>query len=187
MTEAEKKKISKLMSYILRQHPEEFQIELTSQGWCQTEDLLKAIQSKKISISFEDMAEVVETNDKKRLAFNDDKTQIRASQGHSISIDLGYEPVTPPDVLYHGTATRFLDSIQEKGLKKGNRHHVHLSKDMETATKVGVRHGKLALLTVDAKAMHAKGFQFFCSENGVWLTDAVPVAFINELQSEENQ
>ena len=115
---------------------------------------------------------------KKRFAFNDDKTRIRANQGHSVEVTLGYASQIPPAVLYHGTATRFLDSIRAEGLKKGERHHVHLSSDMETAVKVGQRHGKPAILTIDATAMHSAGMAFYQSDNGVWLTDRVPTEFI---------
>lgn len=118
------------------------------------------------------------TNEKKRFAFSDDGTRIRASQGHSVEVSLGYAPQSPPARLYHGTATRFVESIRQEGLLKQERHHVHLSADVDTATKVGQRHGKPAILIVNAEAMSAQGHQFFLSENGVWLTDHVPVEFI---------
>jgi putative RNA 2'-phosphotransferase len=121
---------------------------------------------------------VVTQNDKQRFAFSPDGTRIRANQGHSIAVQLEYVPQEPPAVLFHGTATRFLGSIYEKGLLKQQRHHVHLSPDVETASKVGVRHGKLALLKIDAARMFADGYSFFCSENGVWLTEQVPPAYI---------
>ncbi len=124
------------------------------------------------------LEEVVANNNKKRFAFSEDGSRIRANQGHSIQIKLGYEAVEPPNFLYHGTATRFLESIEEGGLKKMKRHHVHLSQQKDTATSVGQRHGKVVVLVVKAKEMHEAGHEFFVSENGVWLTDNVPVAFI---------
>jgi putative RNA 2'-phosphotransferase len=128
--------------------------------------------------SGEELEFVVETNSKKRFAFSPDKRKIRASQGHSIDVDLGYEPRTPPEILYHGTATNHIGSILKSGLNKRKRTHVHLSPDKDTAIKVGQRHGKAVILEVAAGQMHAAGHLFFLSENEVWLTDAVPAAFL---------
>lgn len=122
---------------------------------------------------------MVESNDKKRFAFNEDKTLIRASQGQSITINLDYEPVMPPEFLYHGTPDKFIKPILEKGLRKMKRHHVHLSIDRETATKVGARRGKPVILRIRALEMHHESHQFFISTNGVWLTDNVPAKFID--------
>ena len=124
------------------------------------------------------MDEVVATNDKKRFSFSPDGQLIRANQGHSVEVDLGLVPVEPPELLYHGTMERFLDSIREKGLLRGNRHHVHLSADRETAARVGQRRGRPVVLVVEAGRMHREGIAFFRSENGVWLTDAVPANFL---------
>lgn len=126
----------------------------------------------------EELDYVVENNSKKQLAYSEDGLQIRASQGHSIKIDLGYEAVAPPEFLFHGTATRFLESIKETGLDKQNRHHVHLSSNQETANSVGKRYGKLALLIIKSKEIQEAGHEFFVSENQVWLTDNVPIEFI---------
>jgi putative RNA 2'-phosphotransferase len=120
----------------------------------------------------------VDTNSKKRFAFSEDFTKIRASQGHSVEVDLGYTPQKPPQVLYHGTTDLALGSILETGIEKRSRQHVHLSKDQETAIKVGQRHGKAIILEVLAEEMFEAGFQFFLSDNGVWLTAEVPVRFI---------
>jgi putative RNA 2'-phosphotransferase len=128
-------------------------------------------------ISVEILEEVVAENDKKRFAFNEDKTKIRANQGHSIAIELNYSPVEPPEFLFHGTAIKNMDSIKKSGIIKGNRHQVHLSLDKETATNIGKRHGKPVILVVQSKAMHEAGYQFFVSENGVWLTEFVPAEF----------
>jgi putative RNA 2'-phosphotransferase len=121
---------------------------------------------------------VVENNPKKRFEFNDNLQKIRASQGHSVNVNLGYKPQIPPDILYHGTASKFIDSIIKTGLEKRSRQHVHLSKDEETAVSVGQRHGKPIILKVLTKEMHQAGYEFFISANGVWLTDAVPVQFL---------
>jgi len=129
------------------------------------------------TITLDQLQYVVENNDKKRFTFNDDQTKIRANQGHSIDIQLNLEAQIPPETLYHGTATRFIDSIFEKGIIKGNRQHVHLSSDIETATKVGKRHGKLAILVVQSGKMHEAGFEFFLSKNKVWLTDHIPAEY----------
>ena len=117
-------------------------------------------------------------NTRKRFSFDDRGDLIRANQGHSVEVDLQLEEKQPPDVLYHGTVERFIPSIMEEGLKKGKRHHVHLSKDVETARKVGSRRGKPVILQVDARKMHGEGFKFFLSVNGVWLTEAVPAVFL---------
>jgi putative RNA 2'-phosphotransferase len=125
-----------------------------------------------------ELRHVVETSDKKRFALSEDGRQIRASQGHSVEVELGYEPATPPDVLFHGTVQRFLDSIRQKGLVKGKRHHVHLSVDVATARKVGDRRGEAVILRVDAAGMAQAGHLFYVSANGVWLTEGVPAGFI---------
>ena len=172
------KKISKKMSYALRHHPQKFGLKLDEQGWCNVAELMESFQRKGINLTMEKLERVVENNDKKRFAFNEDKTRIRASQGHSIQIDLGYEPIAPPEILFHGTAERFLDAILKEGLHKRNRHHVHLSPDRDTATNVGGRHGQAVVLTIKAKAMHEQGHKFFRSQNGVWLTEEVKPEFL---------
>ena len=123
------------------------------------------------------MEEVVATNDKKRFSFSPDGRLIRANQGHSVEVDLGLVPVEPPELLYHGTVERFLDSIRERALR-GNRHHVHLSADRETAARVGQRRGRPVVLVVEAGRMHNDGQVFYRSENGVWLTEAVPPTYL---------
>ncbi|MEO1451132.1 MAG: RNA 2'-phosphotransferase, partial [Bacteroidota bacterium] len=118
------------------------------------------------------------TNNKKRFAFDETGQRIRASQGHSVQVDLGYPPQTPPETLYHGTAQRFVSTILQEGLEKRQRHDVHLSTHLDTASQVGRRHGQLVILEVDSKAMHAAGHKFYQSENGVWLTEKVPPAYL---------
>ena len=165
------KNISKFLSLVLRHKPEKIGLELDQQDWAKTQELLDKIPHLTLKL----LQEVVETNNKKRFAFNEDGSKIRASQGHSIAVDLGYPPSEPPALLYHGTV---VTSIQEKGLLKRNRHHLHLSKDLDTATNVGQRHGKVVILTVDSGKMYRDGYNFFISENGVWLTDHVPVDYL---------
>jgi putative RNA 2'-phosphotransferase len=121
---------------------------------------------------------IVETNSKRRFIFSDDGKRIRANQGHSVKIDLGLTPIPPPETLYHGTATRFLDSIRVNGLIPGSRQHLHLSDNLQTATQVGSRHGTPIILNVKSALMHQSEHHFHLSENGVWLTDSVPVEFI---------
>ncbi|MCB0735999.1 MAG: RNA 2'-phosphotransferase [Bacteroidetes bacterium] len=178
MTEKEQNKTSKFLSLVLRHKPETIGLKLDSNGWANTEELLAKMNENGQSLSFEQLRIVVENNAKKRFIFTDDESKIRANQGHSISVDLALEEKQPPDILYHGTATKNLDSIKAKGLIKGQRHHVHLSADTETALKVGQRHGKPVLLTIKSAEVHKQGIKFYQSANGVWLTDFVDVEFI---------
>ncbi|WP_298417561.1 RNA 2'-phosphotransferase [uncultured Kordia sp.] len=172
------KSISKFLSYILRHNPDKLGITLDENGWTSVVVLLKKINVAPYSLSMEELEYVVATNNKKRFTFNEDKTMIRASQGHSVNIDLGIQPKKPPSYLYHGTVEKFITSIQDKGLIKGTRQHVHLSEDKETATNVGSRRGKPIILTIKSGEMYAQNYTFYQSENGVWLTDKVPTKFI---------
>jgi len=171
-------KISKFLSLVLRHKPERIGLALDQYGWVQVEDLIARAQKAGIDIDRQLLQIVVEQNNKKRFAFNEDGTKIRANQGHSLSVDLGLTAVDPPDVLYHGTATRFLDSIKKEGLLPQGRHHVHLSPDEKTAMAVGKRHGKPVVLIVKAKEMVEQGYQFYRSANGVWLTERVPAIYL---------
>lgn len=171
-------KTSKFLSLVLRHKPEEIGLKLDSQGWVLVSQLLQACNAHGFPLSYEELQEVVTTNDKQRFSFSKDGQSIRASQGHSIKIDLGYQAVEPPETLYHGTAERFLGSIEVDGIRKGKRHHVHLSRDINTAMKVGRRHGKVVVLEVASGKMHGCGHDFYLSENGVWLTEYVPPEFI---------
>lgn len=172
------KQASKFMSLVLRHKPEQIGLELDENGWANVPELIKKMNAALISVDFEMMKMIVATNDKKRFAFNEDETKIRASQGHSITVDVELKAALPPGILYHGTATRFAESIMKAGLSKQQRQHVHLSSLKETAVNVGSRHGKPMVLEVDAKGMAEAGFVFYLSENGVWLTDHVPVAYL---------
>ena len=169
---------SRFLSLVLRHKPEEAGLTLDGEGWCSVTDLLKGCASHGHKISREELDEVVAENDKKRFQFSDDGKRIRASQGHSIEVDLKYEPAKPPELLYHGTATRFLDSIKKQGLIKGSRQHVHLSDNILTAKHVGERHGKPAIIPVEAGKMHEAGILFYHTPNEVWLVDSVPPKYL---------
>lgn len=179
MNEKETKSISKFLSLVLRHSPETINLKLDENGWADVEELISKCSQKGNKLDFELLDYVVESNDKKRFAFNENKTKIRASQGHSISVELNLAETEPLEYLYHGTVAKFMESIQKEGLKKMSRQHVHLSKDKETAIKVGSRRGTPQILTVRSGAMHRDGFKFYLSDNNVWLTDEVPVKYID--------
>ena len=172
---------SKLLSLVLRHQPEAIGLSLDQAGWADVDELLACLQATGKPIDRAMLEQIVATSDKQRFAFNGDRTRIRASQGHSIQVDLGLQPAMPPPRLFHGTASRFLESIERTGLEPRERHHVHLSADAGTATAVGRRHGPPVVLAVDAGAMHAAGFRFYRSDNGVWLTDAVPPQYLSTM------
>lgn len=171
-------KISKFLSLVLRHEPEKIGLTLDPAGWVSVDQLLAACHANGRTISLKELQDVVAGSDKQRFSFSNDGSLIRANQGHSVEIELGYEAAIPPAKLFHGTAERFLASIQEQGLLKGKRHHVHLSADVKTAIKVGQRHGKPVVLHVDSGKMHQDGFIFYLSTNGVWLTEHVPVPYL---------
>ncbi|HEV2666694.1 MAG TPA: RNA 2'-phosphotransferase [Blastocatellia bacterium] len=139
---------------------------------------IEASRSRGVEFTLEELQNVVASNDKKRFSLSEDGLWIRANQGHSIEVELGYSPTAPPEILYHGTAERFLTSIKIQGLIKGKRHHVHLSADVDTATKVGRRYGRPVVLRIEAGRMYRDGFVFYLSANGVWLTEHVPVQYL---------
>ena len=172
-------KISRFLSLVLRHQPEIVGITLTEDGWMNVDELIAAINRHGQELDFETLEQVVETNDKKRFAFSDDGEMIRANQGHSVEVNLGYRATPPPEILYHGTVARFLPSIRENGIQKGQRHHGHLSASLEVANTVGKRRGQPVILTVRAQEMNVAGHDFFISANGVWLTDLVPATFID--------
>lgn len=178
-------KVSRFISLILRHKPETIGISLDEHGWANVKELIEGI-SKKYPITVEDLEEIVETDEKQRYSFNDDHTLIRANQGHSISVDVELEEVEPPEYLYHGTAFKYLMSIEECGLIAKSRLYVHLSLDICTAAKVGVRHGDPLVLRIQSGAMHKDGYKFYRSVNGVWLTKHVPVEYLEEYIDEDN-
>ena len=169
---------SKFLSFVLRHRPEEIGLVLDDNGWADVEELIAAANRHGRKLNRPLIEEVVEKSDKKRFTLSADGTRIRAAQGHSRPVDLGLPPIEPPGTLYHGTATRFVDSILRDGLSRGQRQHVHLSPDEQTATAVGRRHGEPVVLRVKAGSMHRAGCLFYLSENGVWLTKHVPAEFI---------
>ena len=185
MNKDQLKKISKGMSYVLRHRPDTLGIELQEGSWISVGELLTAFQRARMPFILDVLERVVTENDKQRFEFSADRLQIRARQGHSLEVDLGYTACAPPNVLYHGTATRNLDPILEQGLIKGNRHHVHLSTSIETMIQVAMRHGKPVVLAVDAARMHADGFEFFVTENHVWLTGHVPPDYLSVVTQTE--
>ncbi len=178
--------ISKFLSLVLRHQPQQIGITLDAAGWVPVSELLDAMLAHRFALTREELEEVVATSEKKRFAFSDDGLRIRASQGHSVEVELGYQPATPPALLFHGTVDRFLDSIRRAGLLKGKRHHVHLSDERDTAEKVGQRRGRPIVLTVRAADMVQDGLAFFKSANGVWLTDHVPVQYIEFPEGSES-
>jgi putative RNA 2'-phosphotransferase len=174
-------KVSKYLSKHLRHQPERLGLTLADGGWVKIEDLLKACAKNNFPISPDELKEVVERNDKKRFSFDAGGEKIRANQGHSVEVDLQLKKQIPPARLFHGTATRNAAMIREHGLLKMARHHVHLSTDTETARKVGMRHGKPLIFEIDTMAMLENGFEFFVSENDVWLVERVPPEFLKAL------
>ena len=179
MTDKEIIRTSKFLSLILRHEPGRVGLKLDDAGWTGVDDLLRAVNQHGTLLTLEQLKHIVATSDKKRFAFSDDGQRIRANQGHSIEVDLQYAPQTPPEMLYHGTAMRFLDSIRRDGLQRMERHDVHLSAETKLTLQVGGRHGKPVLLTIRAGDMHRAGHEFRISVNGVWLVTHVPAQFID--------
>lgn len=173
--------LSKFISLLLRHHPEAAGISLDEHGWADVNELLEGVRRTGRNIDLDLLKEIVANDKKKRYSFNEDKTLIRANQGHSIPVDVELREQDPPALLYHGTAERFLSGIRAEGLKPMGRLYVHLSKDPVTAEAVGKRHGSPAVLKVESGKMHKDGHLFYLSENGVWLTKRVDVSYISLL------
>jgi len=172
--------ISKFLSLVLRHQPETIGITLDNNGWTDIQELLEKSNNYGIKFDLDTLNYIVETNAKKRFAFNETFDRIRASQGHSVEIELGYRSQKPPEILYHGTCEKSVQSILDTGLEKQSRQQVHLSADLETAMKVGQRHGNPFVFKVLAEQMFNDKFEFFISDNGVWLTDNVPTKYLKQ-------
>ncbi|MCH1941985.1 RNA 2'-phosphotransferase [Holdemania massiliensis] len=175
----DEKKLGQYLSLILRHKPEVIGIQLDEHGWAKVDELIAGIRK----TQFMDqtlLEKLVAEDEKGRYAFNDDKTLIRANQGHSIPVDVELKEVQPPEVLWHGTGEKYVASIDREGLISKSRLYVHLSADFQTALKVGSRHGKPVVYAVDARRMHEEGYVFFLSVNGVWLTQRVPTAYLKK-------
>ncbi len=176
--------VSKFLSLVLRHKPELIGLTLDQNGWAGVEDLIRLANQHGTRLNGTRLTrpllmQVVADNEKKRFALSDNGERIRASQGHSVEVDLGLPPARPPEILYHGTASRSLESILAGGLHSANRQHVHLSTDVATAIRVGQRHGIPVVLVIRSGEMAAAGHTFFLSANGVWLTERVPLEFIS--------
>ncbi len=176
-------RVSKRLSFVLRHRPDSVGLTLDEAGWVDVDTLLAALAAHGMPLAREDLDRVVAGNDKRRFAYDEAGTRIRASQGHSVPVSLGYAAGPPPAVLFHGTPVRNLPSVLTEGLRPGDRHAVHLSRDEATARAVGERRGRAAVLRVDAAGLAAAGAVFTCSANGVWLVDAVPPAYLTVLGS----
>jgi len=185
MEEKRQKKISKYLSYVLRHKPESIGITLSKNGWIDVKELIEKSDFS-LMLNFNDIKYVVDNSDKKRFSLSEDFCEIRANQGHSTDVELEFEEVKPPTILYHGAPVGVVDQIMKEGLKKMNRHHCHLSKDIETEEKVGSRRGEFEILEVEAMRMRADGHKIYISENGVYLVDEVPAEYIKRQKNDFN-
>lgn len=176
----DEKETSKYISLILRHKPETIGISLDEHGWADVQELIKGV-SKTHPLDMESLVRIVEEDEKQRYSFNDDRTVIRANQGHSIPVDVELEEVIPPEILYHGTGEKFVSSIDQNGLVPKSRLYVHISGDMDTALTVGMRHGKPVIYKIKSGDMHKDGYVFYKSVNGVWLTKEVPIKYLEKV------
>lgn len=176
--------ISKYLSKHLRHQPERLGLELLPGGWVEVDKLLAAAAQDGFEISLFELQQVVAASDKQRFAFDETGNSIRANQGHSIEVDLQLSVQTPPAILYHGTHSKAVETILTTGLQKMSRHHVHLTTDVDSAQRVGARRGKSVILAIDAQSMEQDGYQFYCTENNVWLVNNVPPKYLSPLESE---
>ncbi|MEP7285164.1 MAG: RNA 2'-phosphotransferase [Chloroflexota bacterium] len=177
-------KISKFLAKYLRHEPEQLGLTLSPGGWVPVDALLNACRERNFALSRAELDEVVAKNNKQRFSFDPTGMLIRANQGHSTEVDLQLAPSAPPDVLYHGTGRASIEAIRQQGISKMSRHHVHLSADVETAVNVGSRHGVPFVFHIDARQMHAEGYLFYRSSNGVWLVEHVPTTYLLNLSDD---
>lgn len=182
MDKKEETRLSKFLSLILRHQPETIGISLDEAGWADVDQLILKAREHGVDLNKSILDFIVSNNAKKRFSYNTDSSKIRASQGHSVKVSLGYEAKEPPLKLYHGTGIHSVESILKTGLESRKRQHVHLSNDIDTALKVGQRHGKPFIFEISAREMSLEGHDFFLSQNNVWLTDSVPPHFIKPLE-----
>lgn len=171
-------RISKFLSYVLRHNPSTIGLHLNKEGWASVDELISCAARNRRHLTLEELKEVVTTDDKKRFSISRDGRRIRANYGHSIYIELSLKPVTPPPVLYHGTAEQAVPSILKDGLRPLGRRYVHLSPDFETAINVGKRHGEPVVFQIDTGSMDKDGFKFYCPVYEIWLADCVPVGYL---------
>lgn len=176
-----RKQISKTISFILRHKPEAYNIKLDEHGWADVCELINNL-SENFGLNMELLEEIVRDDEKQRYSFNEDKTKIRANQGHSVSVDIELKEAYPPKILFHGTGDKYTGSIDKKGLLPKSRLYVHLSDNTDTAVKVGARHGKPVVYIVKSREMYSDGYKFYLSENGVWLTETVPPQYLKKQQ-----
>jgi putative RNA 2'-phosphotransferase len=186
MDDSRRVQLSKFLSYVLRHHPEAIGISLDDGGWAQVDELLAGAKRIGRIIRREELIEVVERDPKRRFSLSDDRRRVRANYGHSIPIDLGLEPVEPPEILFHGTDERNVESILKRGLSPKGRRFVHLSTDAHAAREVGSRHGEAAVLRIEARRMHETGHDFYQTEAGVWLTVHVPAEYLRRPAAHPN-
>lgn len=175
-------KAGRFISLVLRHHPETAGLTLDSEGYADTAELINGVAERFHGFNADDLDRIVRENNKRRYSYNGDKTKIRAVQGHSVLfVNIDFEKKTPPSILYHGTSETFIPSIMNEGLKPMTRQYVHLTADKETAYNVGIRRRKPVVLLVDCEKMHSDGYEFYISENDIWLTKEVPVKYIKRL------
>jgi putative RNA 2'-phosphotransferase len=179
----ERRKISKFLSYVLRHNPDKIGIRLDPAGWTPVPELLDHAAENGMHISMSRLRDVIYNSSKQRFTLSKNEKYIRANYGHSVDVDLGYEPQPPPDTLYHGTAEQSVESILQSGLEPRSRQYVHLSTDVPSAHQVGSRHGKPVILEIDAGRAHQDGHRFYQSDAGIWLTDEVPAEYIELLDN----
>lgn len=174
------KKISIFISLILRHKPEAINCKLDTKGWLSCDKLIYGIRNNfNINFTMNDLKRIVKEDTKQRYSFSEDKKYIRANQGHSLKyVNLDLQEVKPPNILFHGTCDRVVDSILKSGIKKMNRNYVHLSDDINIAKKVGKRHGNVVIFRINTEQMYEDGYKFYLSENRVWLTNFVPNKYI---------
>ena len=170
--------LSKFLACVLRHNPSSASIKLDENGWADVDALIDGVCKTGRVINAQILEEIVASDGKHRFDFNADRTKIRANQGHSIDVDVEMQVLAPPDILYHGTAEKYIESIKREGILKRTRNYVHLSKDEQTAIEVGSRHGKAVVLKIDAKRMYEDGFEFLLSANGIWQTKQVPFEYV---------